>query len=94
MKALADTVRQAERLLQMAEKGYEFGVKTRLDVDDAQLSVIEAKGNLATARRDYSVALVTYAWVRGTLGGKSGNPSWEVSRAIYSAGEGKRLPVP
>jgi HAE1 family hydrophobic/amphiphilic exporter-1 len=94
MKALADTVRQAERLLQMAEKGYEFGVKTRLDVDDAQLSVIEAKGNLAKARRDYSVALVTYAWVRGTLGGESGNPLWEVSSAIHSAGEGKRLPVP
>ena len=70
MKALAGNVRRAERLLHMAEKGYEFGVKTKLEVDDAQLSVIEAKGNLAKARRDYSVALVTYAWVRGTIGEK------------------------
>jgi HAE1 family hydrophobic/amphiphilic exporter-1 len=71
MKAVAGNVRRAERLLQMAEKGYEFGVKTKLEVDDAQLSALEAKGNLAKARRDYSVALVTYAWVRGTLGEKT-----------------------
>ncbi len=74
MKALSGNVRQAERLLEMAEKEYEFGVKTKLDVDDAQLSVIQAKGNLAKARRDYSVALVTYAWVRGTLGEKTTPP--------------------
>ena len=72
MKALSGTVRQAERLLRMAEKGYEFGVKTKLEVDDAQLSVIEAKGNLARARRDYSVARVTLDWVMGTLGEKTG----------------------
>lgn len=71
MKALSGNVRRAERLLQMAEKGYEFGVKTKLEVDDAQLSVIEAKGNLAKARRDYSVALVTYDWVKGKLGEKT-----------------------
>jgi len=72
MKALAGTVRQAERLLRMAEKGYEFGVKTKLEVDDAQVSVIQAKGNLARARRDYSVARVTMDWVMGTLGEKLG----------------------
>jgi outer membrane protein TolC len=71
VKALSGTVRRAERLLQMAEKGYEYGVKTKLDVDDAQLSVIEAKGNLAKARRDYSVARVTLDWVMGTIGGKT-----------------------
>jgi len=71
VKALSGTVRRAERLLQMAEKGYEYGVKTKLDVDDAQLSVIEAKGNLARARRDYSVARVTLDWVMGTIGGKA-----------------------
>ncbi len=92
MKALAGNVRRAERLLQMAEKGYEFGVKTKLEVDDAQLSVIEAKGNLAKARRDYSVALVTYAWVRGTLGEKAGNHSFEAPSAAVSGGAGKRLP--
>ena len=71
VKALSGTVRRAERLLQMAEKGYEYGVKTKLDVDDAQLSVIKAKGNLARARRDYSVARVTLDWVMGTIGGKA-----------------------
>ncbi len=67
IKALSGTVRRAERLLRMAEKGYEFGVKTKLDVDDAQLSVTEAKGNLARAQRDYSVARVTLDWVMGTI---------------------------
>jgi HAE1 family hydrophobic/amphiphilic exporter-1 len=70
VKALSGTVRRAERLLYMAEKGYEYGVKTKLEVDDAQLSVIEAKGNLARGRRDYSVARVTLDWVMGTIGGK------------------------
>jgi len=68
VKAISGTVRQAEKLLFMAEKGYEYGVKTKLEVDDAQLNVIQAKGNLARARRDYSVARVTLDWVLGTLG--------------------------
>jgi HAE1 family hydrophobic/amphiphilic exporter-1 len=71
VKALSGTVRQAEKLLSMAEKGYEYGVKTKLDVDDAQLNVIQAKGNLARARRDYSVARVTLDWVLGTVGKKA-----------------------
>ena len=65
--ALSGTVKQAERLLSMAEKGYEFGVKMKLDVDDAQLNLTQAKGNLARARRDYLVANVTLEWVKGTL---------------------------
>jgi len=67
LNALSGTIRRAERLLRMAEKGYEFGVKTKLDVDDAQFNVNEAKGNLARARRDYSVARVTLDWVMGTI---------------------------
>jgi HAE1 family hydrophobic/amphiphilic exporter-1 len=67
VKALSGTVAQAERLLAMAEKGYEFGVKTRLEVDDVQLSLVQAKGNLARAKRDYLVAQVTLRWVMGTL---------------------------
>ena len=70
VRAISGTVRQAERLLYMAERGYEYGVKTKLEVDDAQLNVIQAKGNLARARRDYSVARVTLDWVLGTLGEK------------------------
>ena len=70
VKALSGTVTQAERLLFMAEKGYEYGVKTKLDVDDAQLNLIQAKGNLARSKRDYRVALVNLEWVMGTLGEK------------------------
>ena len=68
VKALSGTVSQAERLLVMAEKGFEYGVKTRLEVEDAELSVRQSKGNLARARRDYLVAKVTLEYVKGTLG--------------------------
>lgn len=66
--SLAGTVRQAERLLQMAEKGYEFGVKIRLEVEDAQLSLLQSEINLARARRDYLAAKVNLSWTMGTLG--------------------------
>lgn len=67
MKALSGTVAQAEKLLFMAEKGFEYGVKTRLDVDDAQLNLTQARANLAKASRDYLVARVTMEWATGTL---------------------------
>ena len=66
--ALSGTVSQAEKLLLMAEKGYELGVKTLLDVEDAQLNLMYARGNLAKARRDLAVARVNVDWVAGTLG--------------------------
>jgi HAE1 family hydrophobic/amphiphilic exporter-1 len=67
VKGLSGTVAQAQKLLSMAEKGYEFGVKTRLDVDDAQLNLMMAQSNLARARRDYIVANTNLQWVMGTL---------------------------
>ncbi|HIJ80961.1 MAG TPA: TolC family protein [Desulfuromonadales bacterium] len=67
-QAVSGTVRQAEKLLQMAEKGYEFGVKIRLEVDDAQLNLLQATSSLARAQRDYRVARINYDWVMGTLG--------------------------
>jgi HAE1 family hydrophobic/amphiphilic exporter-1 len=67
VKALSSTVTQADRLLSMAEKGYEYGVKTKLDVDDALFNVNAAKANLARARRDYLSAQVTLEWVKGSL---------------------------
>lgn len=67
-RAMAGTVTQADRLLRMAEKGFEFGVKTRLDVEDAQLNLLQANSSLARALRDYRVAKVTYEWAMGTLG--------------------------
>ena len=68
VQAMGGTVRQAERLLLMAEKGYEYGVKIRLEVDDAQLNLLQARSSLARAQRDYSVALVNYRWATGVAG--------------------------
>ena len=68
VKALTGTVRQAERLLAMAEQGFQLGVKIRLEVEDAELHLIQAKSNLAQARRDYQVSLVNLAWATGVLG--------------------------
>jgi HAE1 family hydrophobic/amphiphilic exporter-1 len=68
VRALAGTVGLAERLLEMAEKGFEYGVKIRLEVDDAELNLKQARGSLARARRDYLVARSSLARVMGTLG--------------------------
>ena len=65
--ALGGTVSQATRLLDLSEKGFEYGVKTRLDTEDAELNLKQAKGNLARARRDYLVARVHLEFVKGTL---------------------------
>ena len=66
--ALAGTVAQAEKLLFLSEKGYELGVKIRLEVEDAELKLQQAKGNLSLAWRDYGVARVSLLWVMGVLG--------------------------
>ncbi len=68
VQALSGTVKQAERLVRMAEKGYEFGVKIRLEVDDAQLNLVQARSNLARAERDYLVAQVNLLWAMGVAG--------------------------
>ncbi len=66
--ATEGTVTQAERLLAMAEEGFELGVKTRLEVEDAAVNRTAARVNLAKARRDFLVALVNLRWAAGTLG--------------------------
>ncbi len=76
--ALTGTVGQAERLVAMAEKGFEFGVKTRLDVEDAQLNLTQAQGNLARARRDYLVAGAELRRAEGTLGEELLSPEEKV----------------
>jgi outer membrane protein TolC len=68
VRSLSGVVNQAERLLTMAEKGYELGVKTRLEVEDAELNLRQAKSSLSRARRDYLVAQVNLDWVTGILG--------------------------
>jgi HAE1 family hydrophobic/amphiphilic exporter-1 len=67
--ALSGTVEEAEKLLSMAEKGFEFGVKTRLEVEDAELAVVTARGNLARAKRDWLVARAEFDRARGVLDG-------------------------
>lgn len=67
VEALGGTVAQAERLLAMAEKGFELGVKTRIDVNDAQLNLVSARAGLARGRRDLLVARVNLDWLMGTL---------------------------
>ncbi len=68
INALAGTVRQAERLLKMSEKGFEYGVKIRLEVDDAQTNLLRAQSNLARANRDYLAARINLSWAMGIAG--------------------------
>lgn len=68
VRALDGTVAQAERLLALSEKGFEFGVKIRLEVDDAELNLRQARTSLAIARRDYLAAATELAWAMGVLG--------------------------
>jgi outer membrane protein TolC len=72
VRSLSGTVIQAERLLAMAEKGYELGVKIRLEVEDAEFNLRQARGSLSRARRDYLVARVNLDWVTGVLGEDNG----------------------
>ena len=65
--ALDGTVAEAERLLAMAEKGFALGVKVRLDVDDAQLNLVQARAGLARGRRDLLAAQVNLKWTTGEL---------------------------
>jgi HAE1 family hydrophobic/amphiphilic exporter-1 len=79
LAALGGTAKQAERLLFLSEKGFELGVKTRLEVQDAELNLRLARANLASAQRDYQVARVNVDWVAGTLDGGT-PPSAPVSK--------------
>ena len=71
MTALGGTVKQAETLVFLAEKGYELGVKTRLEVQDAELNLRQARASVAAAQRDYRVARANLEWVMGSGDGGS-----------------------
>ncbi|MFO7693416.1 MAG: efflux RND transporter permease subunit [Vicinamibacterales bacterium] len=73
LEALTGPVKQAEQLLFLAEKGFELGVKTRLEVQDAEQNVTTARANLAVAQRDYRLARVNLDWVAGVLDGGRGS---------------------
>ncbi|ABK16460.1 TolC family protein [Syntrophobacter fumaroxidans] len=65
IEALEATTTQAERLLHMAELGYKNGVKTKLEVDDAESNLLAARINLVKAQRDYVVAQTRLLWIMG-----------------------------
>jgi outer membrane protein TolC len=87
VKGLSGTVSQAQRLLDMAEKGFQFGVKTRLEVDDAQLNLVSAQSNLAKARRNYLVAQTTLEWVMGTIQAPVISPLIPLQKQVTEAGK-------
>lgn len=63
--ALKETASQAERLLQMAETGFRNGVKTKLEVDDAESNLLSARTNLLKARRELIAARIRLLWIMG-----------------------------
>jgi outer membrane protein TolC len=65
VKSLDATLAQAQRLLEMADAGYRYDVKTYLDVEDAQFNLRSARSNLAKARREYLAARTKLLWVMG-----------------------------
>lgn len=85
VEALSGTVDQAERLLRMAEKGFEYGVKTRIDVEDAELALIQANGNLARGRRDSLVARAMLKHGTGVLDEREAAPADRVWTPAESA---------
>ncbi len=57
----------ALRWYEMAKEGYKLGVKTNLDVEDAQLNLSNAKVNLAKAKKDYIISLIKFKKAMGVL---------------------------
>lgn len=68
--AAGGTVDEAAKLLDMAEKGYRYGVKTKLEVDDAEYNLRSAQVRLAQAWRDYRVQYANLLWSAGIIGEK------------------------
>lgn len=79
LNAMQATVEQAERLLEMAEAGYRAGVKTRLEVEDAQLNLTAARTSLARAKRDYIAARIQMLWIAGE----------DLMSALQTSGQGE-----
>lgn len=67
LKVSEETVNLAKKWLKMAEDGFKFGVKTRLDVEDAQLNFSNAEANYAKAKRDYLLSWIKLKRAMGIL---------------------------
>ena len=68
IEARRGTVGQATRGLEVAESRYNSGIGTQLEILDAQLTLLEAETELATADRDRAAAIVALELSVGTLG--------------------------
>ena len=66
---LLDAIAVECEAISKRSKGYELGGKTRLEVQDAEQNVNQARANLAVAQRDYRLARVNLDWVAGVLDG-------------------------
>ncbi len=67
--ATETAVQLAQEALEIAEEGYRQGVRTYLEVLDAQLALAVARTNLAQARRDDSVARARLDQAQGLITG-------------------------
>ena len=63
-----DAVLQAEKGMQIAESRYANGVSTQLEILDAQLALVRAQTERATARRDRALSLMRLEMAVGVLG--------------------------
>ncbi len=67
IKTTEKTLELAEKWYEMAEEGYKLGIKTNLDLEDAQLNLSNAKVSLAKAKRDYLISIVKLKRSMGIL---------------------------
>src|SRR5207244_381484 len=56
IQASAEAIKEADESVDIAEAGYQQGLRTNLEVLDAQLARDTARTNHAQARHDYAVA--------------------------------------
>lgn len=63
--AARTNINQAERVLTMTQKNYQYGAATTLDIVDAQTALSVARTNLLRGLHDYAVARANLRWTLG-----------------------------
>lgn len=74
IEATGTAIRQAGEAVEIAEEAYRQGIRTYLEVLDAQLALAQSQTNRARARRDYSVARAALDQAQGLLTGMEMEP--------------------
>jgi len=72
LEATETAVRQATEALAISEEGYRLGIRTYIELMDAQLALTEARTNRVKAHRDYSVARSRLDQAQGLITGIEG----------------------